>query len=152
VHLSPNADVVPGLAESWDFSDDGSQLTMKVRAGMNFHDGNPVDAAAIVANLERNKAGSGAGDLAAMEKVEAVDDLTFTITFRPPRWRMACDSCRPRRINRQPRGVWRGSGPAAGWCRHVSGRGVRQGTLASSTSALRTTGTQKQLLRLALSS
>lgn len=84
VHLSPNADVVPGLAESWEFSEDGSQMTMKLRAGMTFHDGNPVDAAAIVANLERNKAGSGAGDLAAMEKVEAVDDLTFTITFGRP--------------------------------------------------------------------
>lgn len=84
VHLSPNADVVPGLAESWDFSEDGSQLTMKVRAGMTFHDGNPVDAAAIVANLERNKAGSGAGDLGAMASIEVVDDLTFTITFDRP--------------------------------------------------------------------
>jgi ABC-type transport system substrate-binding protein len=37
-----------------------------------------------VANLERNKAGSGAGDLAAMETIEVVDELTFTITFNRP--------------------------------------------------------------------
>lgn len=84
VHLSPNADVVPGLAESWEFSEDGSQMTMMIRAGMKFHDGNPVDAAAVVANLERNKAGSAAGDLAAMASIEVVDDLSFTITFDRP--------------------------------------------------------------------
>jgi peptide/nickel transport system substrate-binding protein len=84
VHLSPNADVVPGLAESWDFSEDGSKLTMKLRSGMKFHDGNPVDAAAVAANLGRNKAGSGIGDLAAMERIEVVDELIFTITFNRP--------------------------------------------------------------------
>lgn len=84
VHMDPNAEVVPGLAESWEFNEDGTVLTFNVREGMTFHDGNPIDAEAIVANLERNKAGAAAGDLALVESFEVIDDLTFALTFTGP--------------------------------------------------------------------
>lgn len=84
VLMDPNADIVPGLAESWEFNDDGSVLTFTVREGMTFHDGNVIDAEAIVANLERNKAGAAAGDLANVESFEVVDDMTFSLTFAGP--------------------------------------------------------------------
>ena len=41
------------LAESWEFSEDGTTLTLTLRDDATFQDGTPVDAAAVKANLER---------------------------------------------------------------------------------------------------
>lgn len=43
----------PGLAESWKFSPDGLTVVMRLRSGVRFHDGTPLDAAAVKASLER---------------------------------------------------------------------------------------------------
>ncbi len=43
----------PGLAESWKFSADGLSAVMKLRPGVLFHDGTPLDAAAVKASIER---------------------------------------------------------------------------------------------------
>jgi len=45
--------VEPGLAESWVVSPDGSRATLKIRAGVVFHDGTAVDARAVKASFER---------------------------------------------------------------------------------------------------
>ena len=42
---------VPGLAESWKV--DGKVWTFKLREGMTFHDGTPIDAEAVVASYDR---------------------------------------------------------------------------------------------------
>ncbi|GAA3931087.1 ABC transporter substrate-binding protein [Microbacterium soli] len=41
----------PGLVEEWDV--EGERITLHLREGVTFHDGSPVDAEAVVANLER---------------------------------------------------------------------------------------------------
>ena len=43
----------PGLAESWTLSPDGLSATLRLRQGAVFHDGSPVDAAAVKASFER---------------------------------------------------------------------------------------------------
>jgi peptide/nickel transport system substrate-binding protein len=43
----------PGLAESWELSDDGKTYTFKIREGVEFHDGAPVNADAVVRSLTR---------------------------------------------------------------------------------------------------
>src|SRR5215469_13589845 len=43
----------PQLAEAWSWSADGKVLTLKLRSGVLFHDGTPLDAAAVKANLDR---------------------------------------------------------------------------------------------------
>ncbi len=43
----------PGLAESWDFSADGTTLTLNLREGQEFTDGTPVDAEAVKAFFDR---------------------------------------------------------------------------------------------------
>jgi peptide/nickel transport system substrate-binding protein len=87
VHLSPTGDLIPGLAESWEFSDDGLTLTMHVRPGVTFHDGAALDAETVKANLERGKSIEGssvATDLAAMESVTVVDPMTVEVDLSTP--------------------------------------------------------------------
>src|SRR5690606_34592225 len=38
------ADAAPALAESWESDDTGTEWTFKIRQGVTFHDGTPVDA------------------------------------------------------------------------------------------------------------
>src|SRR5437588_5095529 len=45
--------VVPGLAESWTISKDGLQYTFKLRSGIKFHDGTPLNAEAVKFSIER---------------------------------------------------------------------------------------------------
>jgi len=56
------ADVEPALAKSWDQSSDGLTWTFKLQEGVKFHDGTPLDAAAVCYNLDRmyNQTGAGA--------------------------------------------------------------------------------------------
>jgi peptide/nickel transport system substrate-binding protein len=54
VRLRPGTtEVEPGLAERWETSPDGLTWTFHLRAGVRFHDGTPLDAEAVVWNLER---------------------------------------------------------------------------------------------------
>src|SRR5262249_16720571 len=48
--------VVPGLAESWTISRDGLQYTFKLRKGVKFHDGTPLDAQAAHFSIQRHTA------------------------------------------------------------------------------------------------
>src|SRR5262249_50928194 len=45
----------PGLATGWEFSKNGRALTVTLRTDVEFHDGSPVDAAAVKANIVRYK-------------------------------------------------------------------------------------------------
>src|SRR5258708_14722014 len=45
--------VVPWLADSYDVSKDGLTYTVKLRKEAKFHDGSPVNAAAVVYSSER---------------------------------------------------------------------------------------------------
>jgi peptide/nickel transport system substrate-binding protein len=54
----PSAEVAvpslrPGLAESWEVSPDGTVYTFHIRPGVTFHDGTPLDAAAVEFNIRR---------------------------------------------------------------------------------------------------
>jgi peptide/nickel transport system substrate-binding protein len=87
VHLDPEAQPVPGLAERWEFSDDGLELTFHLRQGVTFHDGTPFDAEAVKANLDRALTLEGsiaANDLSAIESVEVVDPATVRVLLGRP--------------------------------------------------------------------
>jgi peptide/nickel transport system substrate-binding protein len=43
----------PGLAESWEANDDGTVWTFKIREGVTFHDGEPLNAEAVCFNFDR---------------------------------------------------------------------------------------------------
>ncbi|MBK5223606.1 MAG: ABC transporter substrate-binding protein [Acidimicrobiia bacterium] len=80
-------EVVPYMAESME-SDDNVTWTLKLREGVNFHDGTPLDAEAVIFNVERHldpALASGAFALVEpIESMEAVDDLTVAFTLKRP--------------------------------------------------------------------
>ncbi len=45
--------LTPGLAESWDISDDGKTYTFHLRKGVTFHDGTPFNSNAVVFSIGR---------------------------------------------------------------------------------------------------
>ena len=87
VHQAPDASAVPGLAESWEFSEDGSSITFSLRDGVTFHDGEVFDAEAVKANIERGQTVEGSAvvsELSVIESVEVVDDLTVRFDLSGP--------------------------------------------------------------------
>jgi peptide/nickel transport system substrate-binding protein len=75
----------PGLAESWEF-EEPTVLTLHLREGVTFHDGTAVDASAVQYNLERVLAQESniKSDLATLDHVEVVDDLTVRLHLTEP--------------------------------------------------------------------
>jgi len=87
VDVDEKLTIVPQLALSWDWSADGKVLTMKLRPGVTFHDGEKFDAAAVKFNLERHKTLPGSnrrGELALLASVDVVDPLTVKLNLSAP--------------------------------------------------------------------
>ncbi|SHN14731.1 ABC transporter substrate-binding protein [Cryptosporangium aurantiacum] len=76
----------PNAAESWKYSEDARTLTITLRDGMKFSSGDPVNAAAVKATLERTKAtpGQQQGKLTRVASIDAPDDRTVVITLSAP--------------------------------------------------------------------
>ncbi len=54
VSLKPGTtELEPGLAKSWEISDDGLTYTFELQEGVTFHDGEPFNAEAVCANFDR---------------------------------------------------------------------------------------------------
>lgn len=84
--LTPAGNLEPGIATAWEFSDDGLTLELTVAAGRTFHDGSALDAAAVVANLDRARAEGTrtASGLVAIDSIESPDDTTVVIHLNKP--------------------------------------------------------------------
>ncbi|MEL6451862.1 MAG: ABC transporter substrate-binding protein [Pseudomonadota bacterium] len=84
--------VVPGLAESWEISDDGLTYTFSLRAGVTFHDGTTMDAEDVKFTLDRILAEDSANAqkalYAAISAVEVVDPQTVRLTLSEPNGNM----------------------------------------------------------------
>lgn len=82
----PNGDLAPMLATDWSYSDDALALTLNLRNDVTFSDGAKLDAAAVKANMEHFKNGSGsqAHTLGDVASVEVVDDDTVTVHLAQP--------------------------------------------------------------------
>ncbi len=79
--------IVPQLAQSYTWAPDGKALTIKVRPGVTFHDGEKLDAAAVKYNIERHKTMAGSnrrGELALVTSVDVVDPMTARLNLSAP--------------------------------------------------------------------
>jgi len=85
--VNEKLEVVPQLALSSETSEDGKTITIKLRPGVKFHDGEPFDAEAAKFSLERHMTMAGSfrkPDLAPVDKVEVVDPLTIRLILKAP--------------------------------------------------------------------
>jgi peptide/nickel transport system substrate-binding protein len=87
IDIDEKLTLVPQLAQSWEWSADSKALTMKLRPGVTFHDGEKFDAAAVKFNIERHKTLPGSnrrGELAPVTTVEVLDPLTVRLNLSAP--------------------------------------------------------------------
>lgn len=82
----PDGELVPMLAEEWEYNDDRTVLTLELRDDVTFSDGEPFNAEAVKANFENFKAGNGrqAVQLTQFESATVVDDDTIEINLAEP--------------------------------------------------------------------
>ncbi len=79
--------IVPQLATGYEWAKDGKALTIKLRPGVTFQDGEKLDAAAVKYSLERHKTMPGSnrkGELAPVTTVDVVDPLTVRVNLSAP--------------------------------------------------------------------
>lgn len=103
VVYTSNAEIMPGVAESWEVSDDGTVYTFKLRDNAMWSNGDPVTAGDFVYSLQRimtpetgakyanilypvmNAEGVNTGEIDPSELgVKAIDDKTLEITLHQP--------------------------------------------------------------------
>lgn len=89
VAYDPDLVVRPRLARSWETSEDGKEVTFRLRDGVRWQDGAPLTARDVVFTVERIRdprslARSWAPAFEDLERVEAPDDLTVRATYREP--------------------------------------------------------------------
>ncbi len=76
--------VLPGLAESWEISEDGKTVIFNLRQGVTFHDGEPFNAEAMAFSLNRWKDPVIRGRAnpfteQLMTNIEALDEYTLRV-------------------------------------------------------------------------
>ena len=85
--IDDKLNIVPQLALSHETSADGKEMTIKLRPGVKFHDGEPLDAEAAKFSLERHltlPTSFRKPELAALDHVEVVDPLTIRLVLKTP--------------------------------------------------------------------
>ncbi|MEI6837177.1 MAG: ABC transporter substrate-binding protein, partial [Alcaligenaceae bacterium] len=82
--IDEKLNIVPQLATSYEWSADRKALTLKIREGVTFHDGEKMDAEAVRYNLERHKTLKGSsrsGELRPIASIEVLDVSTVRLNL-----------------------------------------------------------------------
>src|SRR5258706_10365075 len=85
--LDEKLNIVPQLATEYKGAADNKSLTIKIRPGVTFHDGEKLDAEAVKFNLERHKSMQGSnrrGELAPVTSVDVLDASTVRLNLSGP--------------------------------------------------------------------
>jgi peptide/nickel transport system substrate-binding protein len=85
--IDEKLNIVPQLALSHETSADGKEMTIKLRPGVKFHDGEPFDAEAAKFSLERHltfPTSFRKPELATVDHVDVVDPLTIKLILKTP--------------------------------------------------------------------
>ena len=85
--IDEKLNIVPQLALSHETSADGKTVTIKLRPGVKFHDGEAFDAAAAKYSLDRHLTTKGSfrrPEISSIDTVEVVDPLTIRLNLKAP--------------------------------------------------------------------
>jgi peptide/nickel transport system substrate-binding protein len=85
--IDDKLNIVPQLALSHETSADGKEITIKLRQGVKFHDGEPFDAEAAKFSLDRHltlPTSFRKPELASIDHVDVVDPLTIKLILKAP--------------------------------------------------------------------
>ena len=85
--IDEKLNIVPQLALSYETSADGKEMTIKLRPGVKFHDGEPFDAEAAKFSLDRHltlPTSFRKPELAALDHVDVIDPLTVRLVLKTP--------------------------------------------------------------------
>jgi peptide/nickel transport system substrate-binding protein len=85
--IDEKLNIVPQLALSHETSADGKDVTIKLRPGVKFHDGEAFNAEAAKFSLERHLTFPGSfrkPELAAVDHIDVVDPLTIKLALKTP--------------------------------------------------------------------
>lgn len=87
VKMDSDGNIKPLLAERWDVSSDSTTYTFSLQQGAKFASGTAVDAAAVVAGIQRMRNSTSAtikSQLAPIASVTAQDSGTVVVTLSQP--------------------------------------------------------------------
>lgn len=88
VETDNNLQPKPGLAESWEVSEDARTWTFHLRKGVTFHNGNPFTVDDVIYSFDRSKdrevGASFVHVLSTVESYEKIDDHTLKVTCKSP--------------------------------------------------------------------
>jgi peptide/nickel transport system substrate-binding protein len=87
VCLSQEYEVIPDLAESWEVSEDGLQITFNLVQNAVWHDGTPVTSADIKWTYEKivgTEGAPGRDNLIALDHIETPDEYTAIFVLSTP--------------------------------------------------------------------
>jgi peptide/nickel transport system substrate-binding protein len=85
--IDEKLNIVPQLALSQETSADGKEMTIKLRPGVKFHDGEPLDAEAAKFSIERHMTlptSFRKSELASVDHIEVMDPLTIKLVLNKP--------------------------------------------------------------------
>jgi peptide/nickel transport system substrate-binding protein len=85
--IDEKLNIVPQLALSHETSADGKEVTIKLRPGVKFQDGEPFNADAAKYSLDRHFTMQGSfrkPELAALDHVDVIDPLTIKLVLKTP--------------------------------------------------------------------
>ena len=85
--IDEKLNIIPQLASAYEWAPDNKALTIKLRPGVTFHDGEKLDAAAVKFSIERHKTMAGSnrrGELAPVATVDVVDPMTVRLNLSAP--------------------------------------------------------------------
>ncbi len=81
--------IYPGLAKSWEISEDGKKYTFHLRDDVKFHDGTPFNAEAVKYNFDwcvnpENQLGNSPSVMGTYESSTVIDEYTIEANFSEP--------------------------------------------------------------------
>lgn len=85
--IDEKLNIVPQLASAYEWAGDSKSLTIKLREGVTFHDGEKMDAASVKFSLERHKTMAGSNrrtELSQVSTIDVVDPLTVKLNLAAP--------------------------------------------------------------------